>query len=453
MRFKIRTILHEQLLRPSRSTSRKYYFGPGQKFFLSLLLALLWLGVATYLALPWIGDLAHHVPKPFAWAIIAFIALAPGFMNAFLMSSLLIDRRPPYVPLSEYPAITLLVAAFNEERTVRQTVKSIFDQNYPGPFEIIVIDDGSTDNTAAILKSLEHPLLKVIHAEHGGKSKALNLGLQQASHDVIVTMDADSYLFHGAIERLISRLVNDPPATAAVAGAVLARNSRNNWVTRMQEWDYFHGIASVKRLQSLYHGTLVAQGAFSAFRKCVVLEVGGWPETVGEDIVQTWAMLMKGYRIGFAENAIVFTNVPETYNAFFRQRRRWARGLIEAFKFYPQILLKPRLSTFFICWNFFFPILDSVFLFIFLPGVIAALFGYYFIAGPMTLAVLPLTLLVNAGMFQIQRGMFEEQGLKVRRNIFGFIWFMLTYQVFMAPASVAGYLAELAGLRKGWGTK
>ena len=169
MRFKIRTILQEQLLRPSRSTSRKYYFGPGQKFFLSLLLSLLWLGVTTYLALPWIDDLAHHVPKPFAWAIIAFIALAPGFMNAFLMSSLLIDRRPPYVPLSEYPAITLLVAAFNEERTVRQTVKSIFDQNYPGPFEIIVIDDGSTDNTAAILKSLEHPLLKVIHAEHGGE--------------------------------------------------------------------------------------------------------------------------------------------------------------------------------------------------------------------------------------------------------------------------------------------
>lgn len=448
-----RTILDEQLLRPSRSPARRYYFGPGQKFTSALLLGLLWLSLTSYLALPWIDDLAHVVPKPFAVATIIFIALLPGFINAFLMSSLLFDRRPPYVPLDPYPPITLLVAAFNEERTIRQTVKSVFDQHYPGAVELIVIDDGSTDNTAALLKSIDHPSLKVIHADHGGKAKALNLGLQQARHEIVITIDADCALFRGALERIVARLSNDPPGTAAVAGAVLARNSRNNWITRIQEWDYFHGIASVKRLQSLYHGTLVAQGAFSAFRKRVLLEVGGWPETVGEDIVQTWAMLKKGYRIGFAENAIVFTNVPETFQAFFRQRRRWARGLIEAFKFYPRILFQPRLSTLFIYWNLLFPVLDLVYLFIFIPGVIAAFFGYYFIAGPMTLAVLPLALIVNAVMFRIQRRMFQEQGLKVRRNIFGFIWFMLTYQVFMAPASVAGYLAELAGLRKGWGTK
>ena len=80
----------------------------------------------------------------------------------------------------------------------------------------------------------------------------------------------------------------------AVAGAVLVRNSRASLMTAAQEWDYFHGISAVKRMQSMYHGTLVAQGAFSLYRKQALKTVGGWPDCVGEDIVMTWAMLERG---------------------------------------------------------------------------------------------------------------------------------------------------------------
>ena len=182
-------------------------------------------------------------------------------------------------------------------------------------------------------------------------------------------------------------------------------------------------------------------------------EGGGWPDKIGEDIVLTWALLDKNHRIGYAENAVAFTNAPDTYKGFFRQRRRWSRGMIEGFKTHPTVLFKPRFSALFISWNLFFPLIDSVYLFVFTPGLIAALWGYYFIAGPMTLAVLPLALLNNFVMFRIQRKMFVGRGLKVRRNFSGFLWYLLVYQFVMAPACIAGYAAEVIGLRKSWGTK
>ncbi len=183
----------------------------------------------------------------------------------------------------------------------------------------------------------------------------------------------------------------------AVAGAVLVRNSRASLITAAQEWDYFHGISAVKRMQSMYHGTLVAQGAFSLYRKDALEEVGGWPESVGEDIVMTWAMLEKGYRIGYAEDAIVFTDAPTSFGQFYHQRKRWSRGLIEALQRHKGLLFKRRLSTLFVWWNMLFLPLDLTFTFIFIPGLVAALLGHFWIAGP-------LTLLAAAARGRLERG-------------------------------------------------
>jgi biofilm PGA synthesis N-glycosyltransferase PgaC len=127
--------------------------------------------------------------------------------------------------------------------------------------------------------------------------------------------------------------------------------------------------------------------------------------------------------------------------------------MIEAFKQHPQILVAPRLSTFFVYWNVLFPLLDLIFTIVFLPGLVAALFGYYFIAGPMTLVLLPLAGLINVLMFSIGRKMFDANGLTVRRNIVGFLTYTLAYSVFLQPACLLGYLSELLELKKSWGTK
>jgi biofilm PGA synthesis N-glycosyltransferase PgaC len=239
----------------------------------------------------------------------------------------------------------------------------------------------------------------------------------------------------------------------AVAGTVLVRNSRASLITAAQEWDYFHGIAAVKRMQSMYHGTLVAQGAFSLYRKDALKEVGGWPESVGEDIVMTWAMLERGYRVGYAEDAIVFTDAPTTMRQFYKQRKRWSRGLIEALQSHQSLLFKPRLSTLFVWWNCLFLPLDLTFTVIFIPGLIAALFGHFWVAGPQTLLLLPLALVWNGVIFRIQLKMFRAKQLHVRRNIIGLLFYVLVYAIVMQPVCLWGYLSELAGARKNWGTK
>jgi len=424
------------------------------KFIIALTLALGWTAFSWYVAVPWINDLARLVSYPVALLVVLGIAIIPGYAFAFIFFSLALDRRPRKGVLVDYPPVTVLIAAYNEEATIAGTIDSIVKQNYPGPLEIILIDDGSGDRTVAVAEGRNVQNLRILRMPvNGGKARALNAGLRVANDSLIVTVDADTYLFRGALENIVLRYASDPRGTVAVAGAVFTRNSRRNLLTKVQEWDYFHGIAVVKRTQSLYQGTLVAQGAFSIYSKTALEEIGGWPEVVGEDIVMSWALLKRGYRIGYAEDAIVFTNVPEKWSQFYHQRRRWARGLIEALKQHPEVLLRPRLNWPFFGLNLLYPFLDAVFLFCFVPGVIAALFGYYFIVGPMTLAVLPLALLNNLAMFVVQKKTFRELHLRVRRNPVGFLCYALFYQLLMAPASVAGYYAEFVNSRKSWGTK
>ncbi len=432
------------------------YLSVATKFVIALIGAVAWMAFSIWAAQAWFADLRQHVGLVLAVFLVYGIAIVPGFMNAFLAFSLMLDRRPRRAPLAVYPPISILVAAYNEEASIEETLVSIARQNYPGEMQVIVVNDGSKDNTAAVVRRAQerYPWLSFVDLEkNGGKARALNIGFKEVKHDHVITVDADSFLYRGALVHIVERYEADPPSTRAVAGKILVRNSRLNWITRCQEWDYFHGIAAIKRVQSLFQGTLVAQGAFSLYDRDALAEVGGWPECVGEDIVLTWALLKAGYRVGHCEDACLFTNAPTTVKQLVKQRQRWARGMAEAFVKHPGILLKPRLSTFFIWWNLFFPWLDVAFTFGFIPGVIAALFGYYWIVGPMTLALLPAAFALSLLMFSIERRMFRNQGLVVRRNYQGFFVYVLLYSFLLQPASALGYLDELLRKPKAWGTK
>ncbi len=374
-------------------------------------------------------------------------------MYMFLLFSYLTDSRKNKSNNNQYPPVTVLIAAYNEQDSIEFTLNSIKKQEYPALIKVVLIDDGSDDKTVENAKKLKLNNLHILQAGHKGKAAALNLALKHVTTEYIITIDADTYLQSAAIKQLMMKLLTGPKGTIACAGSVYVKNSRATLMTRIQEWDYFHAIAVIKRSQSLYQGTLVAQGCFSVYTKESLEEVNGWPEVVGEDIVLTWALLNKGYRIDFAEHAISFTNVPETYKQFFFQRSRWARGLLEAFRQYPDILLRPRLSTFYVYWNLFFILFDNVFFFIFIPGLIAAFFGYFYIAGPMTLAVLPLGILSNLIFYIGQSDLFKRNKFKVRKNILGFILYVLFYQIMMNPAVIYGYTSEFLRRKKTWGTK
>lgn len=446
---------------PSRRTDRlqqqrRWYLPIRAKFTIAIGTAMLWMVFSGWLAGDWADALSAHVGTALAWIIISGIALIPGFMNAFLLVSLALDRRPAHPPLEHYPGLTLLVAAYNEQDTIVGTLESIARQQYPGPLEVIVVNDGSRDKTAELVREQlpNYPWLRLLDLEKNvGKANALNEALKLVSHTLTATVDADSWLFHDALTSIVERYFHDPTNTRAVAGAVLVRNSRASWMTRAQEWDYFQGIAAIKRVQSMYQGTMVAQGAFSLYDTALLRQLGGWPDCVGEDIVLSWSILKAGYRIGHCEDALLFTNAPTTLKQFSRQRQRWSRGMIEAFKKHPDILLKPMLPTTFAYWNLLFPFLDLIFTAVFIPGIVAALFGYYWIVGPITLALLPMAMAMNYFMYRIGRDMFREHGLQVRFNPSGFFIYTLFYSLIMQPVCLAGYASEMLNLRKTWGTK
>ena len=442
------------------SSRNRVYLPVPAKFALALGFACAWTLFSIWVSPPWLHQLGLTLGMPLALFVVTFIAYVPGFMNAFLGATTVLDRRPIAGPIAHWPGATILIACYNEAGNITDTLTSIVRQRYPGELRVIVLDDGSRDGSADIARAAiagfaDSPIRFEVVAFpcNRGKSHVLNDGLAMCEHELVISADADCWFRCDAMQRLVARYLCDPAHTRAVAGAVMVRNSRRNWITRVQEWDYFLGIAAVKRMQSMYHGILVAQGAFSLYSRTVLREIGGWPHCVGEDIVVTWAILNRGWRIGYAEDAMVFTCVPETMRAFAHQRKRWSRGLVEAFANHGRLLLQPRMSTLFIWWNLLFLPMDLVFTFAFIPGIVLALFGWYGIAGVMTLTVLPLALLWNLAILYKQRQVFMRCELRIRRNILGFLLFVLGYTMVLQPVCVWGYVSELLGARKHWGTK
>jgi biofilm PGA synthesis N-glycosyltransferase PgaC len=436
-----------------RRSRRRVYIPLRLRAFATMLLGALWFCFSLWLSQSWITTLGHDITVPLAVLVIAGIALIPGYLNIQLISSILIDRPPTLRFHRHFPAITLMIAAYNEEVAIAETLDYVLRTEYPGDFEIVVADDGSTDRTREIVAEYQqrHPSVRLVAAPHAGKAKTLNYALETINTPLLSTIDADTLLMPYSLRRAVARMLISPPDTVAVAGAVLVRNSRENILTRAQEWDYFLGIASVKRAQGLLQGTLVAQGAFSVYDTTALKLIGGWPNRIGEDIVLTWKMLLQGGRSVFEPTAVAFTEVPAQWRSFARQRRRWARGMIEGLRDHGVGLLRnAHLYSHSVASNFLFPFLDGCFTLAFIPGVVLAAHGDFAIVGPMTLMVMPLNAVLGGVMFWHQRRVFSRVKLKVRKNKRGLLFYFFCYQFMMSPISLGGYALEAFRARRRW---
>lgn len=426
----------------------------------SLLITFTWFYLSLYLAYPWILEVSEVIGVFNAVFIISGICLIPALTMSFVYSILLMNRlrHPKYI--DEYPPVSILIAAFNEESTIARTIRSIVESHYNGqPIQIIVCDDGSKDKTKENALSVQLPSnisLIVNRTETNlGKSSALNLGLRKCSHNTVLTVDADTVLQPYALKTIVSRFVRGRKrGVVAVAGNVQVNNPDDNWITKIQAWDYILGISCVKQAQSYCGGTLVAQGAFSVYDKGVLEEVGGWGNTVGEDIVLSWSILNRGYTILYEPFAVCFTNVPRTYKQFFGQRKRWSRGLVEAFIKEPTILFKYKRYSPFVWYNLSFPYLDLSYLLFLWPSVLLALlFQYYLLAGAITLLLLPMAVMLSALVLTRQRWLFDQIGIDIRYNWLMLAVFVFFYQFIMAPSTLSGYVSEVFKLKKTWETK
>ena len=423
-------------------------------FLISIMIALFCLVCSICININWINDIACYFGYFLAIYLVTFIAIIPGFNYVFTFISLLLKKNNKKSCKKTEEDVTVLIPVYNVKNSIKETLESIQQQKYCGKIYINIIDDASTDGTLELLKSMDlGPNTKLIESQHTGKAKALNKGLEMVNTDYTITVDGDTVLHPLAIRNIMNKLTNSDKKTAATAGCLFVKNSKKSFITKLQEWDYTLGIFGVKLVQGNYNSTLVAQGAFSAYKTELLKNIGGWESCVGEDIVLTWQLLSMGYETNFAENAIAYTEVPEKLLSLGKQRKRWARGMIEAFK-QTKIFTSKKMSLkskFLMFLNIFFPFIDLALL-IFVPlGLILLALGNPLLISWISLLVIPFGLLLCL-LIEIKRNnMLKSVDCKLeKRSILAFIVYVLLYAFILAPYCLIGYVSELINSKKEW---
>ena len=228
------------------------------------------------------------------------------------------------------PPVSIIVPGYNEEVTAIKTIQSLLKTEY-NIFEIIFVDDGSKDKTFELVNNAygHHPLVKVLTKANGGKASALNVGIEKASSEFVVCVDADTQLKDDAVYHLMTYFTDDE--IGAVAGTVKVGNE-NNIITRWQSIEYITAQNMDRRAFDLINSITVVPGAIGAFRKSAIFKAGGFTyDTLAEDCDLTMRILKLGYIVKNCAEAIAYTEAPETLNGLMKQRFRWSFGVIQSF--------------------------------------------------------------------------------------------------------------------------
>jgi len=236
----------------------------------------------------------------------------------------------------------VLLAAYNEERVIASTIRHLLDSDYPAPIEIVVVDDGSKDQTASVVGAIasQEDRLKLIQQPNGGKSTALNRALAESSHQVIIMIDADTMVAPDGLRKLVAPLLADP-AVGAVSGTIRVGNT-SPWLGKFQDLEYVAAFEIDRRAQDLLGCIIVAPGALSAFRREAVEEAGALnTDTLAEDTDLTLQLHKHGWKIVFAPRAYADTEAPEQVKALISQRFRWAYGTLQCLWKHAEILFAP----------------------------------------------------------------------------------------------------------------
>ncbi|MFG2128414.1 bifunctional polysaccharide deacetylase/glycosyltransferase family 2 protein [Streptomyces sp. NPDC048751] len=234
-------------------------------------------------------------------------------------------RRFSWGPTVTGP-VSVIVPAYNEKECIANTLNSLAQSTHP--VEIIVVDDGSTDGTADIAASLGMPNVRVVRQENAGKPAALNNGVRNASHDVVVMMDGDTVFEPDTVRQLVQPFAD--PNVGAVAGNAKVGN-RDTVIGAWQHIEYVMGFNLDRRMYDLLRCMPTIPGAIGAFRRDAVLEVGGMSEdTLAEDTDITIAMHRAGWRVVYQEHARAWTEAPGSLKQLWSQRYRWSYGTMQA---------------------------------------------------------------------------------------------------------------------------
>jgi poly-beta-1,6-N-acetyl-D-glucosamine synthase len=266
--------------------------------------------------------------------LLAFVAVYPVITAAFWIAGglmfRLFDEHPSeraHEPRGGWPGVTVLIPAYNEEAVIATSVRAALASDYP-EFEVLVLDDGSTDDTeaAATEAAAGDPRCRVLRDPvNRGKAEQLNAGFGRPGHELVIVTDADAHLHPHAIRHLVAR-IQSSRLLAAVAGAPHVTN-RDRLICQMQVLEAAAIIGLIRRTQALTGRVGIVSGVLGVFRRDRVIAVGGYdPRMATEDIDLTWRLLMAGWQTAYEPRALVGMQVPSSLSGLWAQRKRWARG-------------------------------------------------------------------------------------------------------------------------------
>jgi biofilm PGA synthesis N-glycosyltransferase PgaC len=379
--------------------------------------------------------------------IFYILILALRHFIMLFFSALETARREGIEPSNFLPPISIIVPAFNEGVVIQRTIMQLTQINYPA-FEIIVIDDGSTDNTHALAleTATRHPMVRVFTKANSGKASSLNFGIKEARCEYVFCMDADSSVHSEALRLGIRHLAD--PFIAAVAGTVLVLNT-NAIVGRFQALEYLTGLNFYKAAQSFFGLVMIIPGPSGLFRKSALTTIGGYEtDTFAEDCDVTLRLLMDDKRVVFEPGMEVKTEVPGGFLQLIKQRYRWNRGILQATRkhigkvitFYKDPVSAIVVSYMFVesvvlpITNIFIGVLSLIYVFYSLDFTVASLWLVQLTL--MDLAVVVMTLWDQRWSLNL---------------IFYALFNRFTYAFFNDIVKVLSMVEEFAGIRMNWG--
>lgn len=248
-----------------------------------------------------------------------------------------------------YPFVSIIVPVYNEEKLIAESIGSLLMLDYSN-FEIIVVNDGSSDNTAEVAKTLvgfqkgrySDVKVSLINKPNGGKARALNAGISYSRAEIVLCMDGDSQLSEDTL-RMAVRHFSDPNI-GAVAGNVKVLN-RRKMVTDLQALEYIEGLNMARAAQSYFKLVNIIPGPIGLFRKKALEDAGFYSsDTFAEDADLTLKILAHGWKIYYEPRAISWTEAPEKLHQLLKQRYRWTRGILQAIRKHKELLYNPTIN-------------------------------------------------------------------------------------------------------------
>ena len=406
--------------------------------------------------------------------ILPVIYLGYMFISLYMLSLFLLlyiwNRKTIFAfPIAKKDYnVSILVPAFNEEKTIKDTLEHIFAIEYEKIIEIIVINDKSTDNTLQIIKSLKknHPKLKIIDNEVNlGKAGSLNKALRIAKGELIAVVDADSYPAPESIGRMVGFF--DDEKVGAVTCPIIARN-REKFVEKLQAIEY-RVITVTRKLLDYVDGIYVTPGPLALYRKKALLDIQGFDEkNLTEDIEATWHLVYNGWMRRMCLSTSVTSTVPSKWKTWYKQRRRWNVGGLQCIYKYKRAIFRHGMLGYFIIPLFitstFLGLLGlSIFFYLIVRRIISSyLFTKYSIdvgvplltfdelhITPSILNYLGIALFVFGAIFTLLVLSLLKERILRRQNILNILFYLIVYLT-VYPFIMIGAIWHVIKRKKIW---